>query len=89
MEFDVRNRCFSSKFGNQTPAKSVHSIRMEANQTTVPSIVVYVTVPNKEAGSSFQNLSVEFLSCDIVWINFDILACNGYMLLMVDKFYSN
>ncbi|XP_034675507.1 protein CutA, chloroplastic [Vitis riparia] len=39
-----------SKFGNQTPAKSVRSIRMEANQTTVPSIVVYVTVPNKEAG---------------------------------------
>ncbi|RVW65313.1 Protein CutA, chloroplastic [Vitis vinifera] len=49
-----------SKFGNQTPAKSVRSIRMEANQTTVPSIVVYVTVPNKEAGSSFQIFSLEF-----------------------------
>ncbi|GFY96094.1 nitrogen regulatory PII-like, alpha/beta [Actinidia rufa] len=41
---------FRSKFSSQTPAKSVHKIRMEANSSTVPSIVVYVTVPNKEAG---------------------------------------
>ncbi|PSS17365.1 Protein CutA like [Actinidia chinensis var. chinensis] len=41
---------FRSKFSSQTPAKSVHKIRMEANSNTVPSIVVYVTVPNKETG---------------------------------------
>ncbi|KAL7175883.1 hypothetical protein ACSBR2_029456 [Camellia fascicularis] len=39
-----------SKFSSQTPANSIHSIKMEANNKTVPSIVVYVTVPNKEAG---------------------------------------
>ncbi|GFS44004.1 nitrogen regulatory PII-like, alpha/beta [Actinidia rufa] len=41
---------FRSKSSSQTPAKSVCSIRMEASSNTVPSIVVYVTVPNKEAG---------------------------------------
>ncbi|THG12362.1 hypothetical protein TEA_001024 [Camellia sinensis var. sinensis] len=39
-----------SKFSSQTPANSNHGIKMEANNKTVPSIVVYVTVPNKEAG---------------------------------------
>lgn len=34
-------------------SKSIHTntIRMEANNKTVPSIVVYVTVPNKDAGT--------------------------------------
>lgn len=40
--------CFRSKPGAQS--RSVHSVRMEASDKTVPSIVVYVTVPNKEAG---------------------------------------
>ncbi|XP_062111300.1 protein CutA, chloroplastic [Humulus lupulus] len=39
-----------SKFSTQTPAKSSSSIRMESGSDTVPSIVVYVTVPNKEEG---------------------------------------
>ncbi|KAB1203889.1 Protein CutA, chloroplastic [Morella rubra] len=39
-----------TRFGDQTPAKSVHTIRMEGSSKTVPSIVVYVTVPNKELG---------------------------------------
>ncbi|XP_062163413.1 protein CutA, chloroplastic isoform X1 [Alnus glutinosa] len=39
-----------SKFGGQSPAKNVHTIRMEGSSNTVPSIVVYVTVPNKELG---------------------------------------
>ncbi|XP_035551256.1 protein CutA, chloroplastic isoform X4 [Juglans regia] len=39
-----------SKFVGQSPAKSVHTIRMEGSSNTVPSIVVYVTVPNKELG---------------------------------------
>ncbi|KAF5456031.1 hypothetical protein F2P56_025546 [Juglans regia] len=42
--------CFRSKFVGQSPAKSVHTIRMEGSSNTVPSIVVYVTVPNKELG---------------------------------------
>ncbi len=44
--------CFlRSKFGGQSPAKSVRTIKMASSSNTVPSIVVYVTVPNKEAGS--------------------------------------
>lgn len=39
-----------SKFGAESEKKKFHTIRMEASKTTVPSIVVYVTVPNKEAG---------------------------------------
>ncbi|XP_068641076.1 protein CutA, chloroplastic isoform X2 [Aristolochia californica] len=40
-----------SKFFSQSTAKGVHPTTMEGNtSTTVPSIVVYVTVPNKEAG---------------------------------------
>ncbi|KAA8538161.1 hypothetical protein F0562_027769 [Nyssa sinensis] len=48
-----------SKFGSQTPAKSVHTIRMEANNKTVPSVVVYVTVPNKEAGKKLAESIVK------------------------------
>ncbi|XP_060958676.1 protein CutA, chloroplastic isoform X2 [Cannabis sativa] len=39
-----------SKFSTQAPAKTSSSIRMESGSDTVPSIVVYVTVPNKEEG---------------------------------------
>ena len=43
-----------SKFGGESPAKSVRTIKMEGSSgNTVPSIVVYVTVPNKEAGLCF------------------------------------
>ncbi|KAJ7965788.1 Protein CutA, chloroplastic [Quillaja saponaria] len=48
-----------SKFGSQSPAKSLHSIRMEGNSTTVPNIVVYVTVPNKEAGKKLAESIVK------------------------------
>lgn len=40
-----------SKFVNQPSTRGLHSTGMEGALTTVPSIVVYVTVPNKEAGS--------------------------------------
>ncbi|XP_008795180.1 protein CutA 1, chloroplastic-like [Phoenix dactylifera] len=39
-----------SKFVSQTTARNLHATRMEAASTTVPAIVVYVTVPNKQAG---------------------------------------
>ncbi|GMI90997.1 hypothetical protein like AT2G33740 [Hibiscus trionum] len=39
-----------SKFCTRTPDKTVRAVKMEANSNTVPSIVVYVTVPNREAG---------------------------------------
>ena len=43
-----------SKFGGESPAKSVRTIKMEGSSgNTVPSIVVSVTVPNKEAGLCF------------------------------------
>ncbi|EXB91536.1 Protein CutA [Morus notabilis] len=41
---------FKSKFSSQSQAKSSGSIRMASESNTVPSIVVYVTVPNKEEG---------------------------------------
>jgi periplasmic divalent cation tolerance protein len=45
---------FRSKLSSRFSTKSSNFIRMEGNtnNTTVPSIVVYVTVPNKEAGKS-------------------------------------
>ncbi|KAL5558535.1 hypothetical protein UlMin_034746 [Ulmus minor] len=46
-----------SKFSSQS--KSSSSIRMEASNTTVPSIVVYVTVPNKEAGKKLAESLVK------------------------------
>ncbi|CAL5348873.1 unnamed protein product [Camellia sinensis] len=48
-----------SKFSSQTPANSNHGIKMEANNKTVPSIVVYVTVPNKEAGKKLAESIVK------------------------------
>uniref|UniRef100_A0A3Q7G584 Protein CutA, chloroplastic n=1 Tax=Solanum lycopersicum TaxID=4081 RepID=A0A3Q7G584_SOLLC len=39
-----------SKLGGERRSTSVSRIRMEASSKIVPSIVVYVTVPNKELG---------------------------------------
>ncbi|XVF64870.1 hypothetical protein PTKIN_Ptkin09bG0201400 [Pterospermum kingtungense] len=39
-----------SKFSTQSPDKTVRAVKMEGSSDTVPSIVVYVTVPNREAG---------------------------------------
>ncbi|KAL3825248.1 hypothetical protein ACJIZ3_021277 [Penstemon smallii] len=43
----------------KTQNREVHTIRMETNKTTVPSIVVYVTVPNKEAGKKLAESIVK------------------------------
>ncbi|KAK6147758.1 hypothetical protein DH2020_018670 [Rehmannia glutinosa] len=48
-----------SKFGAKTQNKKIHTIRMETSKTTVPSIVVYVTVPNKEAGKKLAESIVK------------------------------
>ncbi|KAJ1424802.1 Nitrogen regulatory PII-like, alpha/beta [Sesbania bispinosa] len=50
-----------SKFGSKSFAKTRHFIRMEGNtnNTTVPSIVVYVTVSNKEAGKKLAESIVK------------------------------
>lgn len=48
-----------SKFSGETPAKGVHTIRMAASNKTVPSIVVYVTVPNKDAGKKLAESIVK------------------------------
>ncbi|CAI9116182.1 OLC1v1017266C1 [Oldenlandia corymbosa var. corymbosa] len=46
---------------SKVESRSVHStnIRMEASSKTVPSIVVYVTVPNKEAGKKLAESIVK------------------------------
>ncbi|WOL12469.1 protein CutA 1, chloroplastic-like isoform X1 [Canna indica] len=41
---------FGVKSREEQSARSLHSTGMDRASTTVPSIVVYVTVPNKEAG---------------------------------------
>nr|GMC48344.1 protein CutA, chloroplastic [Ipomoea batatas]GME20980.1 protein CutA, chloroplastic [Ipomoea batatas] len=48
---------FRSK--SRAQSASVHSVRMEASDKTVPSIVVYVTVPNKEAGKKLAESIVK------------------------------
>lgn len=50
---------FGSKFSNQAHAKSSNTIKMEGNSNTVPSIVVYVTVPNKDAGKKLAESIVK------------------------------
>ncbi|KDP41458.1 hypothetical protein JCGZ_15865 [Jatropha curcas] len=45
-----------SKFGTQSRASTV---RMEGSGNTVPSIVVYVTVPNREAGKKLAQSIVK------------------------------
>lgn len=42
-------------FSSQSSAKGIHSAGMDGNANTVPSIVVYVTVPNQEAGQSLYS----------------------------------
>ncbi|KAH1057644.1 hypothetical protein J1N35_035709 [Gossypium stocksii] len=39
-----------SKFSTQSADKTVQAVKMEGNSNIVPSIVVYVTVPSREAG---------------------------------------
>ncbi|GAU23695.1 hypothetical protein TSUD_304700 [Trifolium subterraneum] len=50
-----------SKLSSRFSTKSSNFIRMEGNtnNTTVPSIVVYVTVPNKEAGKKLSESIVK------------------------------
>ncbi|XXG40473.1 hypothetical protein AAC387_Pa01g1181 [Persea americana] len=44
-----------SKFTGQSYPKASHSTGMESSASAVPSIVVYVTVPNKEAGKKLAD----------------------------------
>ncbi|KAE9458867.1 hypothetical protein C3L33_09229, partial [Rhododendron williamsianum] len=48
-----------SKCSGEKPEKGIRGIRMEASGKTVPSIVVYVTVPNKEAGKKLAESLVK------------------------------
>ncbi|XP_062201575.1 protein CutA 1, chloroplastic-like [Phragmites australis] len=45
--------------------RSLSSVRMESTSTTVPSIVVYVTVPNREAGKKLAGsiISEKLAAC--------------------------
>ncbi|KAI8548368.1 hypothetical protein RHMOL_Rhmol07G0268700 [Rhododendron molle] len=48
-----------SNCSGEKPEKGIRGIRMEAGGKTVPSIVVYVTVPNKEAGKKLAESLVK------------------------------
>ncbi|XP_020213931.1 protein CutA 1, chloroplastic isoform X2 [Cajanus cajan] len=47
------------KTGSKLGVHTKSTIRMEGSNTTVPSIVVYVTVPNKEAGKNLAESIVQ------------------------------
>ncbi|KAJ4962849.1 hypothetical protein NE237_022788 [Protea cynaroides] len=48
-----------SRFAIQSSARTLHTTGMEGSSSTVPSIVVYVTVPNKEAGKKLAESLVK------------------------------
>ncbi|XP_010540442.1 PREDICTED: protein CutA, chloroplastic [Tarenaya hassleriana] len=48
-----------SRFSSKASSSSVDAIRMAERSETVPSIVVYVTVPNREAGKKLANSIVQ------------------------------
>ncbi|GMP80455.1 hypothetical protein CsSME_00035550 [Camellia sinensis var. sinensis] len=73
-----------SKFSSQTPANSNHGIKMEANNKTVPSIVVYVTVPNKEAGKKLAESIVKAKLAACV----NRVPVTSYKLLVADFGFS-
>ncbi|KAA3453902.1 protein CutA, chloroplastic-like [Gossypium australe] len=50
---------FRSKFSTRAPDKTVPAVKMEASSNTVPSIVVYVTVPNRDAGRKLADSIVK------------------------------
>ncbi|KAH1065405.1 hypothetical protein J1N35_030392 [Gossypium stocksii] len=52
-------RLLRSKFSTRAPAKTVPPVKMEASSNTVPSIVVYVTVPNRDAGRKLADSIVK------------------------------
>ncbi|KAF8411388.1 hypothetical protein HHK36_003937 [Tetracentron sinense] len=68
---------FASFLRSRLGYQSIHSTRMEGNNSTVPSIVVYVTVPNKEAenddGKPLLEL-LEFGKVDLVSASSVLLA---------------
>ncbi|KAJ4820380.1 Divalent-cation tolerance protein CutA [Rhynchospora pubera] len=49
----------SSRLFNQASSRALHSAGMDTASTTVPSIVVYVTVPNREAGRKLSDSIVK------------------------------
>ncbi|KAG8494006.1 hypothetical protein CXB51_011388 [Gossypium anomalum] len=52
-------RLLRSKFSIRAPDKTVPAVKMEASSNTVPSIVVYVTVPNRDAGRKLADSIVK------------------------------
>ncbi|TYI82680.1 hypothetical protein E1A91_D05G237200v1 [Gossypium mustelinum] len=52
-------RLLRSKFSTRAPDKTVPVVKMEASSNTVPSIVVYVTVPNRDAGRKLADSIVK------------------------------
>ncbi|XP_044511641.1 protein CutA, chloroplastic-like isoform X2 [Mangifera indica] len=50
---------FAPLLSTETLSKNFNAIKMEGSSDTVPSIVVYVTVPNKEAGKKLAESIVK------------------------------
>ncbi|KAL2340014.1 hypothetical protein Fmac_007954 [Flemingia macrophylla] len=55
----LKTGCVQSLLGSKFGIHSKSTIRMEGSNTTVPSIVVYVTVPNREAGRNLAESIVK------------------------------
>ncbi|XP_078441504.1 nitrogen regulatory PII-like, alpha/beta, partial [Wolffia australiana] len=50
---------FVSKVTYRNPVEGIRSIRMDSSSATVPYIVVYVTVPNKDAGKKLSESIIQ------------------------------
>ncbi|XP_020213930.1 protein CutA, chloroplastic isoform X1 [Cajanus cajan] len=55
----LKTGCVQSLLRSKLGVHTKSTIRMEGSNTTVPSIVVYVTVPNKEAGKNLAESIVQ------------------------------
>ncbi|URE43679.1 CutA1 divalent ion tolerance protein [Musa troglodytarum] len=78
-----------SKFVNQPSTRGLHSTGMEGALTTVPSIVVYVTVPNKEAGMKLaESIIKEKLAACVNRVPGILLkACLSWFLKGIESVY--
>ncbi|RLM54435.1 protein CutA 1, chloroplastic-like isoform X1 [Panicum miliaceum] len=62
---DLGSGCYNSLARVGSLVRSLSSAQMESASTTVPSIVVYVTVPNREAGKKLAGsiISEKLAAC--------------------------
>lgn len=75
---------------SRSKGRTLHSTAMASACTTVPSIVVYVTVPNKEAGWSwclFQLTALHLCYCALFQLLWEVLCLTWFVcMVLYDEF---